>query len=90
MLFNSRNKQHIDFAYALALQKVAHEKYGEFFSAVKPENFIRKFLIFFSTFAQNIDCVYTEAVLTSTLKLCVFFVAKIRKICIPTHTPFLL
>ena len=29
------------------------------FSAVKIENFIRKMLIFFLTFAQNIDCGYT-------------------------------
>ena len=50
--------------------------------------FIRKILIFFLIFAQNIDCWYTLAVLTSTHNLC--FGAKIRKIGIPLHTPALL
>ena len=34
-------------------------QYIEIFSAVKIENFIGKFLIFFLKFAKNIDCGYT-------------------------------
>ena len=34
-------------------------QYTEIFSAVKIENFIGTFLIFFLKFAQNIDCGYT-------------------------------
>ena len=50
-------------------------QYTDYFSAVKIENFIRKKLVFFLIFAQNIDRGY-EAVLTSTHNLC--FGAKIR------------
>ena len=41
-------------------------QYTEIFSAVKTENFIRKILIFFLVFAQNIDC----GVVTSTHNQC--------------------
>ena len=70
-------------------------QYTEIISPVKIEKFQPKSLDIFLIFAQNIDCGYTlepprraEAVLTSTHKLC--FGAKIRKICIPLHTPVLL
>ena len=42
-----------------SLRKLPHAIYRDFFSPVKIENFIRKNLIFFLIFAQNIDCVYT-------------------------------
>ena len=48
-------------------------------------------MIFFLFFAQNIDCGYTlepPHLLMSTHNLC--FGAKVRKICIPLHTPVLL
>ena len=42
-------------------------------------------MMFFLIFAQNIDCGYTEAVLTRTHDLC--FRAKIRKYCIRSVNP---
>ena len=54
-------------------------KYTVIFKAVKTKFFSRKKKIFL--FAQNFDCGYTKAVLTSTNNLC--FVSKIRKIGIP-------
>ena len=50
----------------IALRKLAHAIYRDFFSPVKIENFMKTILIFFA-----------EAVLTSTHNLC--FEAKIRK-----------
>ena len=44
---------------SLSLRKLAHAIYREFFSAVKTENFVGIFVIFFFIFAQNIDCGYT-------------------------------
>ena len=43
----------------LALRKLAHAIYREFFSEAKIENFIGKILLFFLFFAQNIDYGYT-------------------------------
>ena len=47
------------------------------FHARKNDNFHLIIFYYFLIFAQNIDCGYTEAVLTSTHNLC--FRAKIRK-----------
>ena len=75
-------------------------QYTQIFKVVKNGNFHQKNFDIFLIFAQNIDCGYTlepphrgssnecEAVLTSTHNPC--FGAKIRKICIPPHTPVLL
>ena len=55
------------------------------FLVEKIENFIRKLLIFFHIFAQNIDCEYTlERVLT------IYFWSKNKKKGIPLHTLVLL
>ena len=59
-------------------------QYTEIFKVVKNENFQQKIFDVFLIFAQNIDCGYSEAVLTSTHNLCSG--AKIRKIGIPLHT----
>ena len=47
------------------------------FHGCKDDNFQLKFFDYFHIFAQNIDCGYTEAVLTSTHTLC--FRAKNKK-----------
>ena len=60
-------------------------QYTEILKVVKNENLHQKIFDIFFIFAQNIDCGYTEAVLTSTHNLC--FRAKIRKIGKPLHTP---
>ena len=61
-------------------------QHTEIFSTVKIVKFIlKKIFDIFHIFAQNIEA---EAVLTSIHNLC--FGAKIRKIGIPLHTPFLL
>ena len=44
-------------------------QYTDFFGC-KNENFLLKNFDIFLIFAQNIDCGYTEAVLTSTHNLC--------------------
>ena len=74
------------FSEFLKLHIHAYAIYRDIFSALKIENFIRKVLIFFLIFVQNIDYGYT--VLTSTHNPC--FGAKIRKIGIPLHTIVLL
>ena len=55
-------------------------QYTVIFHGCKNGNFQIKTCDIFHIFAQNIDCVYIEAVLTSTHNLC--FRAKIRKNCI--------
>ena len=55
----------------------------EIFKVAKFFDFFFFFFDIFLIFAQNIDCGYT-----STHNLC--FEAKIRKICLPLHTPVLL
>ena len=52
-------------------------QYSAIFHGCKNVNFQMKFFNIFIIFAQNIDCGYSEAVLTSTHNLC--FGAKIRK-----------
>ena len=44
-------------------------------------------MIFFLFLLKNIDCGYTEAVLTHTQKKNLCFRAKIRKKCIPSVNP---
>ena len=71
-------------------------QYTAIFHGCKNVHFQMKYLIFFSYFAQNIDCGYTleppnfqiviEAVLTSTHNLC--FGANIRKKYTPVNPSF--
>ena len=62
-------------------------QYTEIFSALKIEIFFGKNDMF-NTYAQNIDCGYCEAVLTSTQNPC--FGSKIRKMGIPLQNQVLL
>ena len=58
----------------VSLRKHAHATYSDF-SRCKNDNFQLKYFVYFHIFAQNIDCEYSEAVLTSIHNLC--FGAKI-------------
>ena len=66
------------------LRKLAH---AEIFIALKIENFQLKNFDIFLIFAQNINCGYT---LEPPRRGNLCFGAKIRKTCIPLHTPVLL
>ena len=66
-----------------ALRKHAHMIYSNFFQFKKSIIFRGKYFIFFLISAQNIDCGYT-------LEPPRGFRAKIRKMGIALHTPFLL
>ena len=70
----------------VSFRKNAHAIYRVFFSSKNGKVDWKKFDIF-NIFAQNIDCGYEEAVLTSTHNLC--FGSKNKKTGIPLRTPVL-
>ena len=68
-------------------------QYTKIFKVVKNEDFQQKFFDIFLIFAQNIDCGYTLEPPRrggSNEYPQSIFGAKIRKICIPLHTPVFL